>query len=159
MQLTNNDAQFLIDLQKRLDEIRLKVPDAGKVEKYIAHDSDDAREFVFRFRIANGNRDNRHKATYNLFYKEFQLLRLDTDANGSHFNTDGTIIPPHTPHIHVYDEFEGDNNAYVLSANFSDPTSFIQTLLDFFTYSNIENVAELQIIEQRRLDFDENIHR
>ena len=160
MNLTNDEARFLIDLQKRMHDRILKIPAAGETERYPASDLEGLQDFVFRMRMARGNHSNRHKATYLLFYdKNTQLLRLDTDGTGLHTNADGTTIPPHTPHIHIYDEQEKDHNAYPLPPAFSNPFDFFQTVHDFLIYAKVIDTNKLQIVDQGGLTFNENIHR
>lgn len=148
MNLNNDEAQFLISLQKQMLDTILKFPMPGKVARYDATDLENTRKFNFRVRPAQGNHPSRSKITYNLFYEGFQLLRLDTYGTGAHINRDGTVIPAHTPHIHVYDEKEDDHNAYLLPSSFSNPKDFFQTLLDFLDYAKVINSSNIQIVEQ-----------
>lgn len=154
MSFTNDDAQFLVDLKKKLVSSTLRIPAAGEVKIYSATDLIEVREFIFRMRMANGNNIVRHKATYNLFYEGYQILRLDTYGTGVHTNPDGTIIPAHTPYIHIYDESYGDRCAfYIKNSDFSNPVNLIQTLLDFLAYANVVDVEKLMIMEQGGLEF------
>lgn len=149
MKLTTDDARLLIDLQKRLTSAVLSLPEAGNIRLYPLKSLDNIHDFVARMRMAKGNRSGRQKASYILFYeKNIQLLRLDTYGTGAHFNADGTIIPAHTPHIHIYDEIQGDHNAYALDERFTDPSDLLQTLIDFLAYANVVDLNKVQIIEQ-----------
>ena len=148
MNLNNDEAQFLINLQKQMMDTILKFPPPGKFANYQATDLENTRKFIFRTRPAQGNHPGRRKITYNLFYDGLQLLRLDTYGTGAHTNKDGTIIPAHTPHIHIYDEKEDDHNAYLLPSSFTSPEDFLQTLLDFLDYTNVIDVNNIQIVEQ-----------
>lgn len=66
-------------------------------------------------------------------------------------------LPPRTPHIHIYDEIELDHhNAYLLPKNFTNPADIFQTLLDFFSYSNIIDIEQLEIKEQKGLVFHDD---
>lgn len=56
MQLTNDDARFLVNLQKRMEESILIFPSDGEVEKYTSYDLDHVREFIFRVRPARTSR-------------------------------------------------------------------------------------------------------
>lgn len=155
MKLTNDDADFLIKLQKKLLHHMVRIPSAGEYQSYPMKDLENIRDFTARMRLANGNRSDRKKATYILFYeKNIQLLRLDTYGTGVHLNSDGTIIPAHTPHIHIYDEIEGDHNAYPLPQSFANPSELLETLIDFFDYVNVVDVDKIQVIEEGVLDFE-----
>ena len=160
MDLSNDEAQFLIDLQKRMQSQIMKIPAPGENGDYPASDMENLQDFIFRMRIARGNHANRHKASYLLFYaKSLPLLRLDTDGQGLHTNADGTTIPPHTPHIHIYDEQEKDHNAYPLPSAFTDPLDFFQTLRDFLSYAKVIDIDKLRIVAQGGLEFHEDVHR
>ena len=156
MNLSNDEAQLLINICKKLKDKVINIPSPGDTRKYQSTDLEEIREFIYRMRQAKGNTSQRHKATYNLFYNGIQLLRLDTDGNGLHTNIDGSTIPPHTPHIHIYDEIELDHNAYLLPKNFTNPADIFQTLLDFFSYSNIIDIEQLEIKEQKGLVFHDD---
>lgn len=159
MNLTNDDAQLLIDLKKKMVDNRLAIPLAGETKKYHANELLGIREFVFRMRMANGNNDKRHKATYNLFYEGQQLLRLDTYGTGPHINPDGTVIPAHTPHIHIYDEVYDDHCAYSIdSLKFSNLVDLLPTLVDFLEYAHVIDVNKLEVFEQGGLKFGDVIH-
>ena len=152
MHLSNDEAQFLIHLQKRLKQIQVAIPEPSKYNEYGLTDLDSIRNFVAYMWRAEKNPS---KSTYILFYeKRFLLLRLDTYGSGVHTNPDGSTIPPHTPHIHIYDENHGDHQAYLLPELFSDPQNAVQTLLDFFEYTHVVDVDKIQIVEQGSLQYE-----
>ena len=159
MNLTNDEAEFLSNLQKMMRGQTLRVPSRGEKERYPASDLENLREFIFAMQVARSKNENRRNASYLLLYENTPLLRLDTDGQGLHTNADGTTIPPHTPHIHIYDEHERDHNAYLLPDAFNDPLDFFQTLRDFLTYAKVIDVDKLRIPRQGGLDFNEDIHR
>ena len=159
MDLTTDEAQFLIGLQKRMHHQTLRIPARGEKESYPASDLENLRDFIFRMRIAGGEHGNHHNASYLLLYENTPLLRVDTAGQGLHTNANGTIIPPHTPHIHIYDEQERDHNAYPLPPIFSNSLDFLQTLCDFLTYAAVIDVDKLHLTEQGGLTFNENTHR
>lgn len=161
MNLTNDEAQLLIALQKRMKQIELCIRPPGKVGMYPATDLEGARTFLFRMRVANGNHVGRHKTSYNLFYDGYQLLRLDTYGNGMHTNGDGSTIPACTPHIHIYDENElpQDHHAYPLPTSFTDPEDDIKTLLQFLEYANVVDVENLTVVQQGVMGDVNDIHR
>lgn len=75
------------------------------------------------------------------------LVRLDLDKNKPHSNPDGRVI--FGPHIHIYCEGYEDKWAYLIEelddlpeGIFASFDNLHQTLLDFFTYCNIECNAE-----------------
>lgn len=96
MNLSNNDAQLLINICKKLEKKVLSIPSGGNIEKYNATDLEGVTRFIYRMRQAIGNHSARHKATYNLFYNGYQLLRLDTVAT-VHIPM---LTAPLFPHIH-----------------------------------------------------------
>ena len=160
MNLTNDEAQFLIALAKRTAEIELCIQPPGKVATFPATDSDGVRQFLSRMRVANGNHPGRHKTTYNLFYSGYQLLRLDTYGNGIHINDDGTIIPARTPHIHIYDanEHDHDHHAFLLPDLFTNTKDDIRTLLDFLSYASVVDIEKLQVVQQGVMKDGHDIH-
>lgn len=151
MNISTDEGQLLINLEKAITDRAIKIPFGGQTSAYAATDTEGIKQFIYRMRQADGNTSIRRKATYILWYNKVQLLRLDTDGNGLHTNTDGSTIAPHTPHIHIYDEIELDHNAYPLPKAFTNPADIFQTLLDFFTYSHVVNINELEIQEQKGL--------
>lgn len=159
MNLTNDEAECLKTLQKMMHDQTLRVPARGERERYPASDLERLRDFTFLMQVARSKNEARKNASYLLLYENIPLLRLDTDGQGLHTNADGTTIPPHTPHIHIYDENEKDHNAYLLPSDFSDPLDFFQTLHDFLIYAKVIDVDKLRIQGQGGLDFNEDIHR
>ena len=48
------------------------------------------------------------------------------------------------------------HNAYLLPKIFTNPADIFQTLLDFFSYSNIIDIEQLEIKEQKGLVFHDD---
>ena len=90
--------------------------------------------------LAKKKRSNKNKASYTLFYNnKICLLRVDTYGNNApHINSDGTIIPAKTPHIHIFDEQSGDHDAMPLPSSFKNADDIIETLVNFLKYCNID---------------------
>lgn len=143
--MTNVEAKYLIEIEKRLRKSLLQFPEAGTSAYYKADDLTKIKNFTIQV-YAGAKR--RTKCSYTLLYRKTMLLRLDTDGSGAHYNNDGSIIPPHTPHVHLYDELSNGHNAIRIPEIFSNIDDIYSTLRDFFAYINIINLSNVKIIEQ-----------
>lgn len=154
-QLTTEEASILIKIAKAfLEPQKFKLAEAGKTEFYPLQEVFTRRRDL-KMSMYSG-RINPEKFTFQLIYKgNIILVRVDFGYPGTHTNLDGSIIPPKTPHIHIYDEETLDKVALPLPEAFSNPNDFIQVLYDFFSYVNIVNINDIHICTQGGL-FDEN---
>ena len=144
--MTNKDAQLLIDVAKRLRRHMISFPSVGQKNYYKADDLAKTRKFTIQ--AFRGSRRPSHYSFTLLYRKHTMLLRIDTDGPGMHYNSDGTIIPPHTPHIHIFDETTNGHDALPLPDCFQDPQDGMKTLYDFFKHINIVDVDDIQIVQQ-----------
>lgn len=153
--LTTQEANILIKIAKAfLDPKKFKLADAGKTESYplqeVFSKKRDLKMTMYSGRITS------QKFTFQLMFRgNIILVRVDFGYPGTHINPDGSIIPPKTPHIHMYDEETLDKVALPLPETFSNPNDFVQVLYDFFSYVNIVNISDIRICTQGGL-FDEN---
>ena len=59
MNLTNDEAEFLSNLQKMMREQTLRVPSRGEKERYPASDLENLREFIFAMQVARSKNEDR----------------------------------------------------------------------------------------------------
>lgn len=76
MNLTNDEAQYFINIAKRLEYYILKIPMEGSKEKYPAHSTDGKYKFDARMYLAKKKRSNKNKASYTLFYSNKICLTM-----------------------------------------------------------------------------------
>ncbi|MBE6093098.1 hypothetical protein [Selenomonas ruminantium] len=156
--MTNEEADLLIEIAKRMRKNLLELPEPGHKEFYKAVSLADTKKFTIQMFRGNSRRDKYQIAL--LYKKNFVLMRVDTGATGIHYNTDKSIIPPNTPHLHYYDEHISHENkchdAIVLPDRFTNPADAIQLLQDFLKYINIIDMAEIQIIQQGGLPYGQH---
>lgn len=145
-ELTQQESELLIALEKLLSSPKkVNLPPQG--EKNYHKVTNLKKDINFDLTLSRGKR-NPKKASYQLMYKNnIILLRVDTEG-GMHYNHDGTVIPAHTPHIHIYQEGHESHQAYRLPKSFSNQNDICVILLDFLSYSNIINVNEVKICIQ-----------
>ena len=152
MNLSREEAKALIAIEKYLTNHSIIIPSQGAENKYDIYDKTGDQNYyaaMFRGRI------NPLKSYYKLIYRgNIRLIRVDIGDGGTHINPDGTIFPPGTPHIHLYDEVYHDSIAYPLPKIFNNTDDLPETLRTFLSYSNVLNVNEIDIIQQGGL-FDE----
>ena len=148
--MTNEEVTILVEMAKRLRKKLLELPDPGAKSFYRADSLADTKKFIIQFFRGNGRRDKYQVAL--LYKKSFVLMRVDTGASGVHYNTDQTVIPPNTPHLHYYNEnIEHENkchDAIILPEQFANPSDAIQLLRDFLEYINIVDIEDVQIVQQ-----------
>lgn len=155
MNLTTDEAQFLIKLQKHMMESIIKLPEAGEKENYPIKDMENLRDFTARVWLSRGTRAGRQNTSYSLFYeKNITLLRLDTDGNGTHVNADGSKMPAGTPHIHLYKEETKDHDAIPIPDSFQNIGDMFHCLLDFLCYANVIDVDKIQVLQQEALPYE-----
>lgn len=92
---------------------------------------------------------NAQKVSYRLLYRgNIVLVRVDFGDLSRHTNPDGSVIPPNTPHIHIYDQQHEDRVALPLPKEFQNSSDIYQEFRDFLSFSHVINVGELEIQEQ-----------
>lgn len=144
--MTNEEAELLVSIAKRLQNYMLAFPEPGTKEYYKANDLAKIRKFTVQ--AYRGKRSPSNCSFVLLYRKRTMLLRVDTDGAGMHYNTDGTIIPPHTPHMHIFDEAANCHNAVALPDSFRNPEDGARTLLDFLRHISIVDMERVQIVQQ-----------
>lgn len=144
--MTNTDAQLLIEVAKRLRSLQLPFPAPGGKEYYKADDLAKIRKFTIQ--AFKGKRGCSNHSFTLLYRKSTMLLRVDTDGVGAHYNTDGTTIPPHTPHVHIFNEKTNGHDALRLPESFRNPQDGMETLRNFFEHINIVDLENVQIVQQ-----------
>lgn len=153
MKLSQQDAQTLIAIEKILTTpTKGNLPSPGKHQNFPLHDK---KKNNYKATMYRGNK-NPNKASYTLLYQgNIVLIRVDLNCNSPHMTTsNGEMLPPNTPHIHIYDEEQHDKIAYPLPKEFAHTNDILQTLYDFLAYSNVINLKELRICVQGGL-FDD----
>lgn len=152
MNLSQEEANALIAIEKYLKNHSIVIPSQGAENKYDIYDSAGDQNYyaaMFRGRI------NPLKSYYKLIYRgNIRLIRVDIGYSGTHTNPDGTVFPAGVPHIHLFDEVHHDKIAYPLPEIFNNTDDLAETLRTFLSYSNVLNVDEIEIIQQGGL-FDE----
>lgn len=156
--MTNDEASILVEIAKRLRKNCILLPDPGKKEYYRADNLAKTKPFLIQAFRGNGRKT---KYSISLLYrKRTLLLRVDTDGPGRHRNSDGSIIPPHTPHIHIYnDDIPLENkchDAISLPDAFRCPEDGIILLKDFLAYIHVQGWDGVQIIQQGGVDYEFN---
>lgn len=154
--MTNDEAAILVEMAKRLRKKLLALPDPGAKQFYKAENLANTKKFIIQvFRGRMG------KSKYNIsliFRRTLVLLRIDTGYAGVHYNTDNTVIPANTPHLHYYDEnIKHENkchNAMLLPPEFTNPSKAIQLLRDFLQYINIVDMEDIEIVQQGGLNYE-----
>lgn len=152
MKLSQQEADILLQIEKLLLEpAKVSVPLQGVTTSHKL--TDTGKKENFNMLLRHGKK-NPNKISYQLMYHgNIILLRLDTEA-GAHYNPDGTFIPAHTPHLHIYTEEYDDHMAYLLPDGFTDVSDLVNLLREFLVYSKVINVDEVNITIQGGL-FDE----
>ena len=144
--MTEKDAKLLVEIEKRLRSMQLIFPAPGENRYYRADDLTRIKHFTIQ--AFKGKRGGSKNYFTLLYRKSTPLLRVDTDGPGVHYNSDGTIIPPHTPHIHIFDDKTRGHDALRLPDSFSSPQDGLKTFMDFLRYINIMDLDSVQIIQQ-----------
>lgn len=147
--MTNEEAKILIDVAKRIRDRVILLPEKGETGYYRADDLAKIRKFTLQ--VYRGRRNSK-KNYFSLFYrKNIMLLRVDTDGPGKHYNSDGSIIPAHTPHIHLFDEKNQCHDAILLPDSFRNPDDALKMMQDFLAYIHVVHLVDIQIIQQEGL--------
>nr|DAE61445.1 MAG TPA: hypothetical protein [Caudoviricetes sp.] len=154
--MTNEEAKMLVEIAKRLRKKVLPLPEPGKKEYYRADSLAKTKPFLIQVFRSKGR-----KTKYNislLYRKRTLLLRVDTDGPGDHWNSDDSVIPRHTPHLHFYNENLPKENrchdAIPLPGAFRSPEDGILLLKDFLAYIHIEDLVEIQVIQQGGFEYE-----
>ena len=133
-ELTQEQADYLLDLPKRRAEDGFVVwPSGGGKESVLLISTDGREEFMLdvetsAMKLTKLKLQNR--ARINVI-----LVRLDVDGPG-HRNPDHTEMP--CPHIHLYREGYADKWAYpVPSEHFTDLSDMKKTVDDFMRFCRI----------------------
>ena len=142
-QLSEEEAQTLIKLEKiLLNPTAINIPPKLGKEKYELTDTKNIQEFIIN---SNRSRKNARKISLILLYNNnIILLRLDT-GHGIHINPDNSEILGGIPHIHIYHEGFDDKWAYPLPSCFTNINNIAETLVEFFSYSNVINTNEIYV--------------
>lgn len=145
-ELTDNEAKFLIELEKVAMEKLVNIP-CGKNKEHIDLASAEERmDNIMRVFIRRG-KINANKCSFNVVYnKSITLIRLDIEAGRVHTNPDGKDVPSN--HLHIYREGYDDRFAFPLPECFTDPENLAKTLYDLLGYSNVINRDDVQIYDQ-----------
>lgn len=141
--MTQEDAEFFINILKELLSNNVQIPEGGKRTDYEAVDVYNNRN-KFDIYIRRGN-INPDKCTYLILERDTKtcLLRLDVvDETSSHRNPDGKIIKG--PHLHTYKE--GYESSYAIEFNINNP-NLVGYCIEFFKKANIINVESTNIVE------------
>ncbi|MFA6074899.1 MAG: hypothetical protein WCV63_06395 [Negativicutes bacterium] len=135
IQLSQAEAEILIEIQKLLEMQNVSLPKAGKLD-HLANSADDKEHFIISI-VRRGL--NPQKVSYSLRYKSaIILLRVDTE-NPYHVNPDGEELP--NKHIHIYREGYAAKWAYPLPDSFKEPDDIVKLFEDFLEYANFDMTA------------------
>lgn len=146
MSLTQAEADFLMELEKRFTSDELLILGAGPIKIIRDLVSLDGRE-KFLLNIYRGSLGLRKHTFQERARSVVPLVRLDIGETLRHVNPDGRVIEG--SHIHIYREGYDSKYAFPLdefSSGFPDPNNVIKTLEDFARFCNI---AELPAIQGR----------
>lgn len=148
--LTQEEADTLIQLSKYLlNPQSFRFPARRETRIYpLRYARQNIDKGDMNISLYRGNK-NAMKVSYQLMYqKNIILVRVDLGALSQHINPDGSVIPPDTPHIHIYDENHEDHVALRLPDEFCNSSDIYQTFRDFLSFSHIINIEEIKIYEQ-----------
>lgn len=147
--MTNEEAKILIEIAKRVRDRVIRLPNNGETCYYRADDLAKIRKFTLQ--VYRGHKNSRKNYFSLLYRKNIMLLRVDTDGPGKHYNSDGSVIPAHTPHVHIFDEKNQCHDAILLPDSFRDPRDALKTMQDFLEYIHVINFVDIRIIQQEGL--------
>ncbi|WP_146009212.1 DUF6978 family protein [Beduinella massiliensis] len=150
--MTQDEANGLIQVLKRILETGVcKLPEQGRYAA-IGLESVFSSKDKFIIDINRAGHINAKKYTLQLRYKkETFLLRLDV-GGPPHTNPDLTVIP--CPHLHIWraGQKRPDAWAFEIPVIFGDTEDKCRTLLDFLRYCNTNNIEQIEIYEQRKME-------